>query len=495
MRSHQWSVQFAGISIEELRTAARSEMLQHALRYSGAYRDVDSPIDGAPIVMAGHQPSLFHPGVWFKNFALDHVAGISSSRRATAINLVIDNDVTAGSSVRVPRVNADTNEVSTTVVPFDTAGTRVPYEQNRIRDRSVFESFGARLKTAIAPIVPNPLVEQLWNHAKAAVNRCENASCSLAQARHALEATIGLRTLELPLSVLCRSEFFAAFALAVMNDLPRFREIHNRSLLQYRMEHRIRSNAHPVPELGVKDEWVEAPLWIYSDESPYRRPAWVRRTGGGLEISDLAGRSVHLSKPDHRTAAGELASYNGPNWKLRPRALLTTMYARMILSDLFIHGIGGAKYDQLGDQIANLFFAITPPEIMVVSATVLLPTRCLTSVDSSVEELKRQWRDSEFAPERFVDQVALSKGLLSRKRDLLASIPEPGNRKTWHDELTKLNRELSLELADLRASLAAQLVTARQVATGDAILRSREFSFCLFELEQIVASFRSMLRE
>ena len=31
--------------------------------------------------------------------------------------------------------------------------------------------------------------------------------------------------------------------------------------------------------------------------------------------------------------------------KIRPRAILTTLYSRLFLSDLFIHGIGGAKYD------------------------------------------------------------------------------------------------------------------------------------------------------
>ena len=48
--------------------------------------------------------------------------------------------------------------------------------------------------------------------------------------------------------------------------------------------------------------------------------------------------------------------------RLRPRALITTMFARLVLSDIFIHGIGGAKYDQVTDAIVRRFFAVEPPE-------------------------------------------------------------------------------------------------------------------------------------
>ena len=47
--------------------------------------------------------------------------------------------------------------------------------------------------------------------------------------------------------------------------------------------------------------------------------------------------------------------------RLRPRALVTTMYARLMLADLFLHGIGGAKYDQLTDLIIRQFFDVQPP--------------------------------------------------------------------------------------------------------------------------------------
>src|SRR5205814_5898714 len=42
-----------------------------------------------PVILTGHQPELFHPGVWFKNFVIDSMA---KANAGTAINLVIDSD-------------------------------------------------------------------------------------------------------------------------------------------------------------------------------------------------------------------------------------------------------------------------------------------------------------------------------------------------------------------------------------------------------------------
>ena len=58
--------------------------------------------------------------------------------------------------------------------------------------------------------------------------------------------------------------------------------------------------------------------------------------------------------------------------RLRTRALTTTMFCRFLLGDLFIHGIGGAKYDELGDAIARRFFGIEPPGFLTLSMTLWL---------------------------------------------------------------------------------------------------------------------------
>jgi hypothetical protein len=88
-----------------LAAEARHELLREALTYTRGYRDVDlddrfSARGALPsLVLAGHQPELFHPGVWLKHFLLDRVARLNG---AVAINLVVDSDTIKSSSMRVP---------------------------------------------------------------------------------------------------------------------------------------------------------------------------------------------------------------------------------------------------------------------------------------------------------------------------------------------------------------------------------------------------------
>ena len=74
------------------------------------------------IFLAGHQPELFHPGVWLKNFALGTLA---RQHGATAINLLIDSDTvkdTGPAGTRAARPSIPRVEV----IPFDRPEPRVP---------------------------------------------------------------------------------------------------------------------------------------------------------------------------------------------------------------------------------------------------------------------------------------------------------------------------------------------------------------------------------
>lgn len=517
-RQSAWRFSFCERDLASWRTLARQDLVRDALRYTSVYRTVDRSDDidaSSTIIMAGHQPTLFHPGVWFKNFAIDAIAkrlsssarGAAASERAVAINLVIDNDVAASSSIRVPTRDPETGKISRGTVVYDSAAGGVPFEQNRIRDLKTFEQFAQQVQSTIAPLVDRPLIDRLWPYAVKAAGRCENVSCALAQARHALEGEIGLQTLELPLSVVCRGEAFAAFALAIIRDAARFQSVYNAAAIEYRHANQIRSTAHPVPNLVLDGQWIEVPFWIYSDHCPQRRGAWSRVVGKTLEISDRGEHSIQISLPITADSPTELASQCGAKFKLRPRALATTMYARLFLSDLFIHGIGGAKYDELGDVITGRYFGIDPPELMVVSATALLPMdhppmgdNMGSSVNSDASQLpstetatRTEIRRTRFAPETFADRFQLSPQLCQAKKDLIANPPLAADKKQWHDRMTAINAELSNELAAYRQFLQDRIPEVRQSEAIASLLGSREHSFCLFPLDRLTRTFNRLL--
>src|SRR4051812_3208097 len=66
-----------GLPLSELRALARREVLAAA----GEYLGQESPATAVaglspdtPLLLAGHQPELSHPGVWVKHFALNGLA-------------------------------------------------------------------------------------------------------------------------------------------------------------------------------------------------------------------------------------------------------------------------------------------------------------------------------------------------------------------------------------------------------------------------------------
>jgi hypothetical protein len=484
------------VEIASLRERAREQLLGDAKRYTRAYREVDFAASAdSSIVMAGHQPTLFHPGVWFKNFALHRVGALTGS---IAVNLVVDSDVAGPSSIRVPRRNESSGSLSFASIPYDRGGGGVPYEQALVHDRDLFDAFDRSVVESIAGVVADPLVTSLWKHAREAINRCGYAGCALAQARHRLESDLGLRTLEVPQSVVCRGEAFASFVMQILRDLPRFHECYNRSAEFYRRAHGIRSTAHPVPNLSRDGDWYEAPLWVYGNQSPKRRSVWIRiaSAGGVMEISDRDKRNRKIESPNSASSVEAFMALASPEFKIRSRALVTTMYARMVLSDLFLHGIGGGKYDQLGDLISRAFWGLAPPEFMVISSTVLLPGHeqmPVAVIDDQLRKLIRKRRDLRYQPERFAGSGGITPEMISQKRELLSSIPPPGQRARWHQEITAMNQAMASTLESVRRELDVERIHLDGKRREAGVWNSREHSFCVYPLGYLTETYARML--
>ena len=90
-----------GQHLKELRLLAKQEAISAAMAFLKT-NDQEIKVDNTlPLLVSGHQPELFHPGVWIKNFALH---SISKKHSLTPLNLIIDNDVVKHASISVPMI-------------------------------------------------------------------------------------------------------------------------------------------------------------------------------------------------------------------------------------------------------------------------------------------------------------------------------------------------------------------------------------------------------
>ncbi len=492
-----------GRSMAALAQQARQHLLDSALAYTRQYRDVDDPPVGrkVPLFLAGHQPQLFHPGVWFKNFTLQYLA---NRYGGAAVNLVIDSDVVKEHALRVPGGSRENPSVQT--IEFDQSlppelQASVPYEQRGVVDAERFASFADRAAQWLRPLVPNPMLREYWPLAQQRLAATNNLGEALSQSRHIWEQRWGGQTLELPQSAVCGSEAFHWFVAHLLAHLPRFWQIYNAALAEYRQQHKLRSATHPVPNLDEDDGWLEVPLWMWTDRDPRRRPLYARSlTGGGgpaVQITDRQGWQVSLplsADGDAERAAGALAALNEGGIKIRTRALLTTLWARLGLGELFLHGIGGAKYDQLTDRLICRFYGLQPPRYLTVSATLLLPVRQEDVSEEDLRRLDQQERQMIYHPERFLaevehrlsaEQLQEARQLVQAKRECIAMVPPPGQEGLRHRAIRALNRQLQTFIEEPRRRRAQQREQLVERLRQKALLSSREYAFCLYPADHL----------
>jgi hypothetical protein len=280
----------------------------------------------------------------------------------------------------------------------------------------------------------------------------------------------------------------------VLAHLPRFWTAHNDALAAYRAAHRLRNRAQPVPDLAESDGWLEAPFWIWSATDPRRRPLFARQSADELQITDREAVTVTLPLSADReasAAADILLQLPLRGIKIRTRALATTLFARLVLSDMFLHGIGGAKYDQVTDWIARDFFGFELPRFATVSATLRLPVCHEQTEPLRESELQQQSRAMRYHPERFVsangplppDEASNVAQLIETKMNWVRTPKTRDNARERHAAITGANQGLQPYLTKMRDRVERQREQIAENKRAAGILASREYSFCLHPRE------------
>lgn len=479
-------------ALADLLVGAREEALARAWQATQDYADPPRPRADGPWVMAGHQPGFVHPGVWLKNFVADAVA---SAAGGVVVNLVIDGDAARGAAVRSPAGSLTNPRLAQT--PFDSPAAALPWEEREVRDPALWESFGQRLAATSRGIVAQPLVEGWWPQVLRRWRAHGKAGAALAEARHQTELSWGVTSLELPQSAMCQLAAFRKFTCAAFSDLPRFHAAYNRAVDAYRRRRGIRNRAHPAPNLATHDGWYEAPWWLWSIADPRRRPLWVKPTASGVELGDREQFRETLTWSGGRldAAVERLADWERRGIKLRSRAFVTTMFARLALADLFIHGIGGAHYDQVTDELCSETLGVRLPPYATVSGTLRLvdplPAELREGRPAEWRAKLREWR---YHPERFVDagQLAPAERQVAEqaaavKQAWIARATPPDRLRERHREIEAANGRLHALLAEQQRRLQAGLERSLRAERGCQVLASREYAFCLFEERRLRA--------
>ncbi len=471
----------------ELREQARRAVLAAARAY---LREAGEPVpsaDGVALLMAGHQPELFHPGVWVKNFALH---GLARTHGGVAVNLVVDNDTAKSASLRLPIVAVPLPPTTDAPphlgsVAFDRWTAEAPWEERTVQDEALFASFAERVQTSwnFEPLLPD-----FWREVLRQAKRTPLVGERLVAARRALERRWGCHNLEVPVSAVCRTEPFARFACHLLSDLPRLHEAYNGAVRDYRARYGLRSKNHPVPDLAREGDWLEAPFWAWRAGRPRRERLMARRTADALDLRAGAERwpSLPLGRPEAAVAAWLDLERQG--LKVRSRALTNTIFARLFLCDLFVHGIGGGKYDEVTDAIVRRFYRVEPPGYLVLSATLRLPLPNYPARPDDCHALRRQARDLFWNPQRHLDGEEMA-DLVERKQALIEAEPtDKRRRRQWFHDLRVVTENLRTAVEGRLSEARRRREECERQTKANEVLQRRDYAFCLYP-EEVLRAF------
>lgn len=495
-----------GKRLGDLQREARSFAVSAACGYHVALHEpfpVRTPLSTATLanqsvnpslILAGHQPELFHPGVWIKSFALN---GLARRFHALPVNLVIDSDTIRHTAMKLPDwagpnrpPSCDPASVASRMLPFDRWSREAPYEERAVLDEEIFASLSRRAEPYLGKWPFHPMLGAFWQEVVRAKEKTNRLGERLATGRRVFERKWGCHNLEAPMSRICQSESFLWFVATLLADLRRFHSIYNEAVRDYRRIHGLKSQLHPVPALQVFGDWWETPLWAWREHGTARERLFAQLQPGAvtLRFGDVVGPSLHLSiDADPASAIADLREWQSRGFKIRSRALVTTLYARMVLGDLFIHGIGGAKYDEITDQIIARFFEMEPPGYIVLSATLQLPFVRFEETPLDEQRTMRLRRDLFWNPERTSALLPDDARAWSEQKALWIARPalSKSAARTRFGALRELTAKLRGCVADRAQAAEKELENVRAALNANALLGRRDYPFCLYPEEEL----------
>lgn len=495
----------------EMREKSRKEVVKEALSFSNKFDpDIAEKINPAYqyIIQSGHQPVFFHPGIWIKNIILNQLIKFPLPDKSLGLNIVLDNDICKDLNFSLPALSLSGNLKLEKVNFLSSALTPdLPFEEYPCPSLKLITKFNRDIIHRLKLLESEN--KDFLNNFKTFSRCLENSSrfCSqnykrgnlgefLGLARRLYEQEIEPAYLEIPFSKICDSDEFLSFFLEIIKNIKSFSKIYNNKLDEYRKLFKIRNRAHPSPNLTIKENLIEIPFWIWREGDQRRKIFILRKEEKNYLYNDSYGKIFLIEENGFKSLFSLKTILKERGLKIRPKALLLTLYNRLFISDLFIHGLGGAKYDLVTDEIIREFFKVGPPRFLVVSCTLYLNFKSSPGrSDSKISTLKKKIRDLEFNPERYVDELPLSKkeknqiGELAKKKTaLIKKIKEvlsPVEKRKISEEIKIINNFMVEKVKSLKYELSKKLENEEEKMKQSKVYTFREFPYCFFSAKTL----------
>lgn len=453
----------------------------------------------APVILTGRQAEFSHAGVFAKTLA---VAALRDACGGQAVFLSVDSDVPTANRLVVPRV--ESGRVRRGFAPIPACDPQLPIESQPTASVAAWRSFFDGVVGAYPESDDSLLATYAAGVFRDAAEELDLRSV-VERGFEAVVRELGLGDIAVVrMSEICLTPEFRAFAAHLMLYAAKFAECYNLAQRDYRVRRHERNPRRPAPPLEATPTRVESPFWIVH-AGGRRHRLFVARRGDQIEMYADQRRVGALSIANASSADAHDAVWpvEADGWRLRPRALTLSAFMRLFLSDLFVHGVGGVRYDEMTEDFVRRFLGVPPPPACCVTATLRLPLPRF-GVDRAVLAAARAARrDIRFNPQRHLDKLPADmlkkrSELIGRSRELRTRTPrDHAARREVFDLLRGVNHDLLHHDAGRGAALEHQWLDLERRERSDRVADDREYFFAMHPrgaIEALAERMRDTLR-
>jgi hypothetical protein len=466
----QYPFKVAGLPYAEVRRLVRRQI-------GGEDASIEKPF-----IATGHQPDFFHAGVWAKHIVAQRLADAVGG---AAFDLIVDHDAPKQATIAVPTVDDGLAQL-VNVVYANTPAER-PFEFLPRSSEGQTQQIIERVRKAMGERYDSSLLPEFFR-AYQVPNDGDWVDQALA-ARKAVESAMGIRLIQRRTS----RNWYGPFLAELLLSSDRFAEAYNGVLTDEHPPDESQGSDQSVATLERMNGTIELPLWINHPGQPRHRLFVAKESGS----TQLFAESRHVATienavindwPGFATALAQMAP-----WIIRPKALILTMWARLFWADVFIHGIGGAKYDRLTDRLIRSVFEVEPPVMACVSATLCMPLPRSAATVAQIDAVTRSLRDIAFNPHRYIAHEQMA-AIQSQKEKLITESQRLRSedrsnsleRARVFSQIRTLNREAIGLQPNRQAELRQHLDRVKRAITADEIANRRDYFFAMHDQSDLV---------
>lgn len=413
------------------------------------------------LILSAHQPSFDHPGLLAKK---QYSNKFASENDCIGINIILDTD--SGTDLEFNYI--DNNKISSSNIfaehhhkPY--CFQKKYFKKNKLKELNLPSDFIDILNDN-----NNDFIEAL---------------------------TVFRRTFEdkpayyeVPFSLLLEQDNMQKFIFEYfLISSKHLFYTYNNVLGIYRALKNIKNKANPFPDLEQYNSSMEVPFWLINKNNETKEPLYF------MELEDETVFHTK-SKEFQLSLKGFMGFPPLPEGVyVAPRALMTTVILRVFLSDLFVHGKSGEKYDTCTDAFINSFFSFEAPKYVAVSRELMLNKEKAAKVNEYLN-LKERTREIAFHPEKHFEDNLFSEEdslkldeLMQKKFALVEKIKEKKKAKKSAADETKAIKQIEKEVFSLVESAISNKF--KEVSTlSDSeinVITNRDYPFFLFDKKDL----------